>query len=164
MTYAADTKVPVDRSKAEIERTLQRYGCDQFAYGWAATGAAFVAFKARDRTIQFQLPLPGRHDRDITHTETGRARTDAQAQAAYEQACRSRWRSLALVIKAKLDAVETGIVTFEDEFLAHTMLPSGQSFGDWARPQVDHIYTSGQMPAQLALGPGTAAAAAASSS
>jgi hypothetical protein len=30
--YAAHTKVPIDRTKAEIERTLGRYGADHFAY------------------------------------------------------------------------------------------------------------------------------------
>jgi len=36
--YAEGTSVPADRSRAEIERTLTRYGADQFAYGWRATG------------------------------------------------------------------------------------------------------------------------------
>jgi hypothetical protein len=34
VTYAVGTSVPVDRSKAEIERLLIRYGADHFASGW----------------------------------------------------------------------------------------------------------------------------------
>jgi len=34
MSYAENTSVPVDRSKAEIEKTFIRYGAGQFAYGW----------------------------------------------------------------------------------------------------------------------------------
>lgn len=34
--YAQDTSVSSDRSKAEIERTLQRFGADQFAWNAAA--------------------------------------------------------------------------------------------------------------------------------
>jgi hypothetical protein len=32
MAYAEQTKVPVEQTKAEIERTLVRYGADRFAY------------------------------------------------------------------------------------------------------------------------------------
>ena len=41
--------------------------------------------------------------------------------------CRQRWRALNLAIKAKLEAVESGIVTFDQEFLAHIVGPSGQT-------------------------------------
>ena len=34
--YATDTRVSVERSKAEIEAILARYGADQFMYGWEA--------------------------------------------------------------------------------------------------------------------------------
>ena len=32
--YASRTEVPVERSRAELERILHRYGCDAFAFGW----------------------------------------------------------------------------------------------------------------------------------
>jgi hypothetical protein len=44
MTYAARTKVPVDRSKTEIERTLTRYGADRFAY-FVEAGKAIIVFR-----------------------------------------------------------------------------------------------------------------------
>ena len=37
--YAADTQVSVDASRAEIERTLTRYGATAFMYGWDADRA-----------------------------------------------------------------------------------------------------------------------------
>ena len=68
-----------------------------------------------------------------------------------EQAQRQRWRALLLVIKAKLEAIEAGIATFEDEFLAYTMLPSGETVGEWVSPQLDKVYEKGVMPATLRL-------------
>jgi hypothetical protein len=68
------------------------------------------------------MPLPDRTKKAFTHMETGKRRTETQAQRAWEQAVRQRWRALVLVIKAKLEAVESGITSFEDEFLAHTVL------------------------------------------
>jgi hypothetical protein len=40
--YAANTAVGEDRSKAEIERTLRRYGADQFVSGWEKQGAVIM--------------------------------------------------------------------------------------------------------------------------
>jgi len=39
MRYAPQTRETVDRSKAEIERLLNRYGADQFVSGWTDGGA-----------------------------------------------------------------------------------------------------------------------------
>src|SRR5215831_5864853 len=107
--YAATTEVPSDRSRAEIERTLQRYGADQFMYGWE-TRQAVIAFRAHGKQVRFELPLPDRRAREFTHTPGRQVlRSDGAQQEAYEQAVRQRWRALALVIKAKLEAVEAGI-------------------------------------------------------
>ena len=51
--------------------------------------------------------------------------------------------------KAKLEAVETGITEFEDEFLAHIVLPNGQTMGEFAKPQIAHAYDTGDMPPLL---------------
>ena len=146
--YAETTSVPVERSKAEIERILQKYGADQFMSGWDSE-RAYLAFESHGRQIKFELPMPNQADESFAKTETGKKRTKTQQTKAWEQACRSRWRALALVIKAKLEAVETGITTFEDEFLAHTMLPNGSLVRDWMQPQIDEAYSSGKMPSLL---------------
>lgn len=147
--YAQDTKVSLDASRTEIERTLRRYGASAFAYGWEGD-VATVMFKLGARHIRFRLVLPDRNDRAFTHTAgRGLVRSTEAADREWEQAQRQRWRALALVIKAKLEAVEAGITTAEDEFLAHTMLPSGQTFGEWAAPQLDAAYDSGRMPALM---------------
>lgn len=152
--YASQTQVPVERSRAEIERTLARYGAEQFIYGWDRAGAVigFVVTTegGQKRQVRFQLPLPDRADPDFTHHSRGR-RTDTEIERRYEQACRQRWRALALVVKAKLEAVEAGIATFEDEFLAYTMLPGGSTVGQWLTPQLDDVYRLGIMPSMLAL-------------
>jgi len=151
--YAESTSVTSDKSRSEIEKTLTRYGADQFLYGWQEQ-AAVVGFRMQGRQVKFLLPLPDRKSREFTHTP-GRdiERSPTQAAAAYEQAVRQKWRALALVIKAKLEAVESGITVFEDEFMAHIVLPGGQTVGSWMRPQIERAYQSGKMP-PLLPGPG----------
>ncbi len=150
--FAEQTSVAAERSRAEIERTLQRYGADQFLYGWSQESAQ-IGFRAKGRMVRFVLAFPA-PDRGY-RTATGRMKQDQQS--AREQDIRQRWRALALVIKAKLEAVESGITTFEDEFLAHTLLPSGETVSDWMQPQIEKAYELGNMPLMLAAPTGEGA-------
>jgi hypothetical protein len=152
MTYAAQTTVKPDASRNEIERTLVRYGATAFSYGWDGEKAA-ISFVADGRQVRFILPLPNRTDRAFTHTDTGRARVANAAEAEYDKAVRQRWRALALVVKAKLEAVNAGIVTFEEEFLAHLVLPSGATVYEEVRDDVEQAYLSGSV-APLAISSG----------
>lgn len=149
-TYAAQTAVTADKSRNEIERTLTRYGASCFAYGWQGT-QAMIGFVMSGRQIRFLLPLPDATDRAFTRTPTGRNRTATEAAKAHEQAVRQRWRALALIVKAKLEAVESGIVTFEDEFAMHMILPDGRRVSEHVLPAIETAYSTGHVPALLAI-------------
>ncbi len=153
--YAEGTSVPSSRSRDEIERTLTRYGASQFAYAWQE-GRAMIGFVLNGKQVRLALPLPDRKAREFTHTPTrGTLRSPAQQEEAYEQAVRQRWRALALVVKAKLEAVEAGISIFEREFLSDIALPDGRTVGEYVLPQIEESYRSGLMPPLLpALGSG----------
>lgn len=149
MTYANRTTVDVTSSQAEIERILERYGATAYVYT-KMNDRIMVMFEMRKRRIRFILTLPPR--KDFMTTETGKQRkSDNAIDDAHQQAIRSRWRSLALVIKAKLDSVQTGIEEFEEAFMGQIMLPDGQSVKEWLKPQIAASYESGQMPSVLLL-------------
>ncbi len=160
MKYAENTEVPVERSRAEIESTVQRYGAGSFISGWQGN-RAMVAFEMRERRIKFLLPLPDPTSRDYTHvvrkvnaTKTAEVeRTPEQCRAAWEQACRQRWRALALAIKAKLEAVESGISQFEEEFMANIVMDNGMTIGEGLLPQLGEVIECGKLPPMLP-GPG----------
>ena len=147
--YAESTSVSSEASRAEIERTIIRYGADKFGYGWHGS-AAVVSFEANCRQVRFVLPLPDKDAEQFNRTPAGRYRKSQDERLkAWEQACRQRWRALALAIKAKLEAVECGITEFEEEFLAHIVMPNGQTVGDYIIPQVAIAYDKREMPKML---------------
>lgn len=147
--YASGTDVTSDRSQIEISRTIARYGASAFVSGWGPD-SALIEFAKNGRRIRFVLPLPERGASEFTLTPTGRKRSRSAAEQAYDQAVRQKWRALALVIKAKFEAVESGIVEFESEFLAHTVLPSGRTVSDEVGPQVAAAYELGTVkPLQI---------------
>lgn len=147
MRFAENTDVPVERSRAEIERNLTRYGADQFFYGWDENGSVFVQFRAHKRMIRFVLSLPDKNETRFLQTPArNRTRSADQALAAWEQECRRSWRALALVIKAKLEAVATEITSFEAEFLAHIVLPDNTTVHQQVGPLIEEAYSKGRIP------------------
>lgn len=151
MTYARDTSVSVEKSRAEIETTVRRYGATAFSSGWNVDGMARVEFMASDRRVRFTLTLPAQTDRRFRMSPGGRKRlNEAESNRAWEQACRSKWRSLLLAIKAKLEAVASGISVFEDEFLAFVVDPmTDKTVGEQLRPAIAARYEG--RPALLGL-------------
>ena len=148
MAYAENTSVPIDRSKAEIERVLSRYGATGFGYMIRGT-RAMIMFEAHNRQIRFSLPMPDPSNDSYRKTPTGRIRRGESQAAAYEQEMRRRWRALALAIKAKLEAVDTGITEFEQEFLAHIVLPGNKTVGEMIQPSIEEAYHTGKVVALL---------------
>ncbi len=147
--YAKDTTVSSEKSRAEIESLLRRYGAGQFLSGWD-TQKAVVGFSMAGRQVKFVLPLPNFDSDEFRFTPArGNERSQKQHEAAYEQAVKQRWRALALVIKAKLEAVESEITTFEDEFLSHIVMPNGLTLGESVKPQIASAYETGKMPPLL---------------
>jgi hypothetical protein len=153
--FAAQTSVSPEKSRAEIEEILKRYGASHYGYMSSPDNAA-IAFQAAGRRLRFTLPMP-KVSEFKRYRIKGRSwdtvRTDIQAQAAHEKAIRQRWRALALVIKAKLESVETGVATFEEEFMANIVLPSGQTMAEYALPQIAQAYESNTMPPLLGYSP-----------
>lgn len=148
MAYAANTEVPVEKTRAEIERLLNRFKCTRFLAGVDhEKHLATVQFEAQDRIIRFEIALPDPRDpkwKKIKGQYIQRTQAGVDKVVAQEE--RTRWRALLLVIKAKLEAVESGIAMFEEEFMAHIVLPNQQTVGQWVLPEVARIYASGRMP------------------
>lgn len=148
--YAEDTEVPVAKTKAEIEALLKRYGADQFGAGWSAE-VEVITCRMYGRHLRFTVPKPRAEDFAYVPGHPYRRRTEAGQRAAMEQAERTAWRRLKLLLHAKLEAVadETTPVTFEQEFTAYTLLPDGSTAGDHYAAQIEEVYRTGQMPRGL---------------
>jgi hypothetical protein len=118
MPYAAKTKVPAERTRSEIEELVRRHGATKFASAWDdVSGRAEIEFAIQGRRIRFAMQMP---------------------EADHAQQVRSRWRSLMLAIRAKLESVKTGIETFDEAFLAHVVMKDGRTFGEITLKQLEY--------------------------
>jgi hypothetical protein len=127
MTYAATTTVTERESRAQIEALLARYGAVWSEVGLNAHGHAVVKFSASGREVRMMVHMPPEGSRERPR----------------------RWRVLGLLLKAKLEAVDSGLATFEHEFLAHISLPNGKTVGQSITPHLESAYLTGRTPAQI---------------
>jgi hypothetical protein len=137
--YAADTSVPVAKTRSEIEMLLEKHKARQ--YGTAVDrnlGQARVQFLLHDRIIRFVVSLPDQ--KKLPNTKR------------FERAERQRWRALLLVLKAKLESVESNIETFEAAFLSQIVMPNDRTIIDLLTPIIAESYKGGRMPKLLEAG------------
>ena len=59
---------------------------------------------------------------------------------------RAKWRRLLLCIRAKLEAVDNEIESFEEAFLAQLLLPDGSTVAERALPAIGQMYETGTLP------------------
>jgi hypothetical protein len=123
---------------------LRRYGATGFANAQDdERRIAMLGFKVQGRAVKFILPMPDPKDKRYALDGRGAFRSAGSQQRVFEQDLRQRWRALALCIKVKLEAVEAEIVTFEEEFLAHLVMPNGKTIGENVIPQYEKAIESG---------------------
>jgi hypothetical protein len=144
--YANKTIVSPEKSITEIQTLLKKYNASRFGYIYQEAGVV-IGFEMLNKRIRFCLPLPTVND--CKTTPQGKIRNRAAAEKAQDQLIRQRWRALLLAIKAKLESIESGIETFEEAFLAHIVLPNGQTMAEWATPQIESSYKNEKMPPLL---------------
>ena len=144
--FAAKTKVPVERSRAEIERLLHVHKATQHLTAIDNENhRAIVQFKMNNRVVKFEVSLPQPPD--------PKKGPQLRLATLHDQITRQRWRALLLVLKAKLEAIENNISTFDSEFLSHIIVPgTNRTVGEYIAPQLAAAYEKGSGPLQLTSG------------
>lgn len=148
--YATQTQVSPEKSQAEVQQLLRRYGATKQGV-FEEPGWAHVVFEFNRLSIRISVSLPAGSDPKFRYDARKRLRNEAGRHAAWQQESRTRWRCLLLAIKAKLEAVETGISTIEREFLPFVVMPDGRTLYDHIQPKLVEHAATGQMPQLLAL-------------
>ena len=123
--FAADTRVPVEKSKADIEKLARKYGAKGFSSGWQ-NDIARVEFLLSDRHIRLTVNTLGA-----------------------PQVQRQRWRALLLLIKARFVAVDAKISTVEQAFVGDIVTPDGRTVYEAIRQPLKIAYADNKPVALL---------------
>lgn len=151
MAYAKGTQVSIEDSKSELKRAIYRNGGANYQYA-ESEDRAMVMFMKSGKVIRFMVNFPAPNDVMFLKTPAGRrTRTKEAAYKEYEAEQRRRWRSLILCLKAKFEIVESGIASFETEFMPYILLPNKQTVAEAVIPLIEEAYKTKKMPRLILL-------------
>ena len=138
--YARHTAVPVERSRAEIERVLTKYGATKFGSMSEETKATLY-FEVKGRQLQWSIPLP--------------VKSKFRHETDHAREVRRRWRVMLITVKAMLEAVESKLLTFDQAFLSHIVIPgTAKTMSEMiSSPKLDALYAGQGLKALLSDNP-----------
>lgn len=126
--YAWGTKVGVEKSQAELMVLLGRHGVTNMATTHSAARGSAIRFQIGDRWFEMAVRRPTWADIQPLYERTAGTVADN-----IEQEYRRRWRAHLMLLKMKLEFIESGESTVEDEMLAHLLLAGGRTLGELIR-------------------------------
>lgn len=151
--YAEGTTVSVEDSQMEIKLVCVKYGAGGVTLGDDGRTGGGIEFEMRGRRLRFTVRYPDAAAKEYKYLSPGRLRAPAQAKARWQAEVRRLWRVLLVTIKGKLEAIENGLVSFEEEMLAFVVVPGqNRTIGELLVPQLDEVYRTRMLPPML--GPG----------
>lgn len=146
MAYAENTSIAIEQSIAEIIGMVRKAGADRIAQ-YEEPDRFTVSFFLNDRLIRFRVPLVTEYKGPASYGN-GRAVNQAEWIA---QRNRQRGRALMLVIKAKLESVESEIETIEEAFFANVVMADNQTVYERVSEHVALEYDTGKVSNTLLL-------------
>ena len=151
--YASGTRVSVEKTRAEIAGLLGRHGATHYGMGTEPNGADgkidFIVFRIADRHFRCTVIHPTWADVVGNYRDPSRV---LDRQAAIDAELSRRWRARLLWLKATLEFIEEEDGDVAEYLLPFLMLPDGRTVGEWAAPQVERMYGTGEMPPLLGAG------------
>jgi len=119
-----------DKALGEIQKILRQFNCQSFGtmIDWD-TGILMVQFIWNGQQVSFPANFKGyatAYLKDKPYTSRMHCTKSQYEAKALEIGSMAVYSILRDWIKAQVIAVETGLVSFEEVFLAHLMLPSGK--------------------------------------
>ena len=131
-----------DKAFAEIQKILARFGCDNYGIMQKrAEQVTLLQFEWHGRTVQ----LPGHWGgyatawlREHPHSSRSRSTIAEHKQKAMDIAQIAVCSLLRDWVKAQVTAVECSLMTFEEVFMPHMLLPDGRRMVEHAQKLLEN--------------------------
>lgn len=125
--YAEGTKVPVESSRGEITGILAKHGVTRM--GWASEPAGdTLMFELGGYSFRFNIARATLEEvKERYIADGGRWNLVYDPQAKVDAEWRRRWRANVLLLKAKLEFIDSGDTTLIRELLPYAVLKGGRT-------------------------------------
>lgn len=142
--YAEGTRVSVESSRGEITGILAKHGVQRMGWMGGPEGDQLM-FELAGGSYRLDIRKPSLDEVKARYTaEGGRWNLVYDEAAKVEAEWRRRWRANVLLLKAKLEFIDSGDTTLERELLPYRLLKGGRT--------VEEIMVAGGLPALMAGG------------
>jgi len=159
-----NTEVPAARSQEGIRAILNKYGVrdTQFTDCWPkGVSVEFIRVEDNGKGVEkiIRVRIVGKPNagnlvvkKARRHYRYGQKQTATTAERKSDDERRRVYRVIYYHLKSKLEAVAEGLVTFEEEFLPHIVLPSGATVYDELRSHLPAVFAGTQRLALPSFG------------
>ena len=125
--YAEGTPVTVERSRGEIGGILASHGVERMGWTTSPEGDDLL-FELAGHRFRFQIIKPDEAEVRRLYANLYAPQVDWPAKVAAEW--RRRWRANVLLLKAKLEFIDSGDTTLERELLPYMLTAGGQTVAE----------------------------------
>jgi hypothetical protein len=127
--YAEGTKVTIESSRGEITGILAKHGVQKMGWMSAPDGDELV-FELGGGSFRFRMVKPTAETMRERDGKTYAYPQNIDWQTKAEQEWRRVWRANVLLLKAKLEFIESGDTTLDRELMAYRVLKDGRTLED----------------------------------
>lgn len=145
--YAQGTKVGVMQTHMQIQTMLKKAGAFDFMT-FSRAGKEGLAFLRDGIAYRLVATLPETEEEAKKWSAGGRL-SGHESYVELERA--RRMRSLLLVVKARLTAMDDGIQTFEEAFFGDALTDNDQTVAERMVPRIKQAALSGHYPSALPM-------------
>jgi hypothetical protein len=138
--YVRGASLSCSMIQAEIQQMLAGTGAHGFRVA-SDHGKAAVSFNCGGRRFRLVLEHAGPDSPGAPAHDPLQPSSRIHESKNAQETARQSWRQLSLLIQAKLDAVDSGIVTFDEEFLAYMVMPGGATVFQATAPAITTAYS-----------------------
>jgi hypothetical protein len=137
MSLPYSTATSGEKALGEIQKILRQFNCNKFGsmIDWEA-GTLILQFEWQGMQISFPANFKGyamAYLKEKPYTPRMRCTKEEYEARALDVGSIAVYSILRDWIKAQVVAVETGLISFEEVFLSHLILPSGQRVIEYAK-------------------------------
>lgn len=122
--YAEGTKVSVESSRAEITGILTKHDVQRMGWMGGPDGDQLM-FELGGGSYRLDIPKPTMDE--VRHIYRHLYASQVDWQSKLDGEWRRRWRANVLLLKAKLEFIDSGDTTLERELLPYRLLKGGQT-------------------------------------
>ncbi len=141
--YAENTKVSVESSRGELSGILTKHGVQRQGFT-SEPHADSMFFELGGQSYRITMTKPTTAELEKRDGRQYVYPHNVDWAGKVDQEWRRRWRAAVLLLKAKLEFIDSGDTTLDRELMAYRVLADGRTLEEALIEDGNHLLTAGR--------------------